>query len=99
MHATLGPLMAQNAPIQEGFFTPTTGANSQAALVARAPHPNVGKLLLNFFMTPQGQSILNKDAWSPVPGTPGARAQMQTAPSLTAQAVAQQNEIIALLGL
>jgi iron(III) transport system substrate-binding protein len=99
VHATLGPLTAQNAPIQEGFFTPTTGANSQAALVAKAPHPNVGKLLLNFFMTPQGQSILNKDAWSPVPGMPGARAQMQTAPSLTAQAVAQQAEIISLLGL
>jgi iron(III) transport system substrate-binding protein len=99
VHATLGPLMAQDAPIQEGFFTPTTGANSQAALVAKAPHPNVGKLLLNFFMTPQGQSILNKDAWSPVPGTPGSRPLIQTAPPLTAQAIAQQNEIISLLGL
>jgi iron(III) transport system substrate-binding protein len=99
VHATLLPLIAQNAPIQEGFFTPTTGANSQAALVAKAPHPNVAKLLLNFFMSPQGQGILNKDAWSPVPGTPGTRPQIQTSPPLTAQAVAQQDEIISLLGL
>jgi iron(III) transport system substrate-binding protein len=99
VHATLTPLLAQNAPIQESFFTPTTGANSQAALVARAPHPNVGRLLLNFFMSPQGQAILNRDAWSPVPGTPGARPQIQTAPPLTAQGVAQQDEILSLLGL
>jgi iron(III) transport system substrate-binding protein len=99
VHATLAPLLAQNAPIQEGFFTPTTGANSQAALVARAPHANVGKLLLNYMMTPEGQALMNKDAWSPLPDIPGTRPQIQTAPSLTAQAMTQQSEIVALLGL
>ena len=99
VHTTVVPLLAQGAPLQEGFFTPTTGANSQAALVAKSPHPNVAKLLLNYMLSPEGQALLNKDGWSPQPGIPGTRPQIQTSPPLTAQALAQQDQIIALLGL
>lgn len=64
----------EDAPI--GLVHPTSGTFvfTQVAFVHQdAPHPNAGRLLLDFLMSPEGQEILNgnNEGVSPLEGVPG----------------------------
>jgi iron(III) transport system substrate-binding protein len=54
-------MQKKGAPIQwTSFPTPTLAALRCAQLHADAPHPNAGKLFIDFLLSKEGQSILNK---------------------------------------
>lgn len=99
VHATIVPLLRQGAPVQEAFPSPTSPAASVAGISARAPRPNVARLLLNFYLSNEGQTIFNKDLWSPLPNIPGARPLPQLSPSRVKEGLANQAEILRLLGM
>ena len=55
----LNPTLADGAPV--GFTYPksgTTTSNSIYGVAAKAPHPNAGRVLVNWLMTKEGQAIL-----------------------------------------
>lgn len=55
----LNPLLEDGAPI--GFIYPKSGTTlsaNKAFVAAKAPHPNAGKVFLNWLMTEQGQTHL-----------------------------------------
>jgi len=55
----LNSMLADGAPI--GFTYPksgTTTSDALAGVAAKAPHPNVARLFLNWLMSPEGQAIL-----------------------------------------
>ncbi len=57
-HQITLPAQAQGLPLETVF--PTDGVIGQigpAALLAKAPHPNAGKLLLDWIISPQGQQL------------------------------------------
>ncbi len=63
----LNPLLADGAPV--GFVYPDSGTtlSSNMAFVAKkAPHPNAGKVLLNWLMTEDGQKYLQEYCGLPV---------------------------------
>lgn len=95
-------LKARGAPIDIGYPSPTTPSPSFAALPARAPHPNLARLLLHFYLTREGQSLLNRGAFSPLPDVPGT---LSLPPDLKLvqpdpdEAYALRDRIVSLLGL
>lgn len=99
VHATIVPLLAQGAPIVEAFPNPAAPAASVAGISAKAPRPNVARLLLNYYLTVEGQTIFNKDLWSPLPNIAGTRPLPQLSPSRVKEGLAAQADILRLLGL
>ena len=64
-------LIAQGAPLAHTLPSPTTGGTTLIMISAGAPHPNAAKLLLNFFISRDGQTLLNQNGYSPLPNLPG----------------------------
>jgi len=63
----LNPLLDDGAPV--GFIYPPSGTTLSAAVAfvaKQAPHPNAGKVLLNWLMSKEGQEHLQKLAGLPV---------------------------------
>ena len=95
-------LRDRGAPVEIAYPSPTTPSPSLAAIPARAPHPNLARLLLHFYLTSDGQSLLNRGAFSPLPNIPGT---LPLPPGLKLiqpdpdDAVALRDRIVALLGL
>jgi iron(III) transport system substrate-binding protein len=59
----LNPLLEDGAPI--GFVYPASGTTlsaNKAFVAAKAPHPNAGKVFLNWLMTESGQTALQQYA-------------------------------------
>ena len=48
----------EGAPIDYARLNPVLGDAHHVALAARAPHPNAGKLFINFFIGPEGLRLL-----------------------------------------
>jgi iron(III) transport system substrate-binding protein len=72
-HSDTLELKKSNAPVNDIYPSPTVGNESYVGVSAKAPHPNGGKLLLNYIISPEGQSIYVKDGYaSVVPNLPGA---------------------------
>lgn len=95
-------LRAQGAPVEIGYPSPTTPSPSLAAIPARAPHPNLARLLLHFSLTTDGQSLLNRGAFSPLPNIPGTLvlpAGLRLVSVDPDEAAALRDRILALLGL
>jgi iron(III) transport system substrate-binding protein len=66
-------LQKEKAPVADIYPSPTVGNESYVAISAKAPHPNGAKLLLNFLLSPEAQSIYVKDGYASVlPNIPGA---------------------------
>jgi iron(III) transport system substrate-binding protein len=72
-HAVVPSFQAKGAPIGEVIPAPVWGITVPAAVPAKAPHPNLGRLLLNYLMTREGQAVLNRDGVSFVASVPGTR--------------------------
>ena len=64
-------LIAQGAPLTHTLPAPTTGGTTLIAVSAKAEHPDAARLVLNFFLSPDGQQMLNQNGYSPLPGLSG----------------------------
>ena len=100
IHVAVDALKQKGAPIDEAFFAPASTGAIIAGLSKKAPHPAIASLLMNFVLTAEGQAILNKDNFSPLPNVPGARTD---SPAMTevsdAAAKAELPQILQLLNL
>ena len=100
IHVAVDALKQKGAPIDEAFFEPATTGAIVAGVSKRAPHPAIASLLFNFVLTTEGQSLLNKDNFSPLPNVPGTRTDSPKMSDVTdAAARAELPQILQLLQL
>ena len=71
IHQVVVGLLSKDAPIEEIFPQPTISSDTSMLIMKKAPHPNIARLLAAFTLSVEGQSILNKDGFSPIPNVPG----------------------------
>jgi iron(III) transport system substrate-binding protein len=94
-------LIAQGAPIEDSYPSPTTGIEQFMGVAANSPHPNAAKLYLNYMLTIEGQEAMNKElAHSVLPGVKGGLAlpASYVSPDING-ANAQSTQMFSLLGL
>jgi iron(III) transport system substrate-binding protein len=100
IHVAVDALKQKGAPIDEAFFEPATTGAIVAAVSKRAPRPAAASLLFHYVLTPEGQAILNKDNFSPLPNVPGARTDLPKMTDVSdADARAELPQILQLLSL
>lgn len=68
----------KGAPIVWAPIEPTWATKNYLSLLKGAPHPNAGKLLIEFLLSEEGQSVLRDAGYAPVhpnvtPGNPALR--------------------------
>jgi iron(III) transport system substrate-binding protein len=63
-------LIEKGAPIKFALIDPVVVSVPWAAVVAKAPHPNAGRLVLNYIMSMEGQQAYNEDGFSVLPNVP-----------------------------
>ena len=91
---------AKGAPIKYLLTDPIVVSVPYAAIVAKAPHPNAGRLFLNYLMSPAGQEILNVNSFSVLPNIPGTQSLPRAAADIdTNEGDKQLPEILSLLKL
>jgi ABC-type Fe3+ transport system substrate-binding protein len=71
-HSDTLDLAKDKAPIAEIIPSPAVGNESFLGVSAKAPHPNGARLLFNFMLSPEAQSIYVKDGYASVLTLPGA---------------------------
>jgi iron(III) transport system substrate-binding protein len=95
------PLSSRGSKIDTVFPSPTTGVEQYAAVSAKAPDPNAARLFVNWLMTRDAQTVLNKDTGSSplgdLPGTLPLPDGYKT-PDIPA-AVKEKDRILADLGI
>ena len=95
------PLSSQGATVDTVFPSPTTGVEQYAAVSSQAPQPNAARLFLNYLLTEDAQTVLNKDTGSSplgdLPGTVPLPEGYQTVD--ISSAVAAKDDILGQLGL
>ena len=65
----------------------------------KAPHPNIARLLAAFTLSVDGQAVLNKDGFSPIPNVPGTLPLPKLANPDLHNAKEKIEPILGLLGL
>ena len=95
------PLSSEGATVETVFPSPTTGVEQYAAVSSRAPQPNAARLFLNYLLSEEAQTVLNKDTGSsPLGDLEGTVPLPEGYESVDiATAVAAKDEILAQLGL
>jgi iron(III) transport system substrate-binding protein len=95
------PLSSQGATVDTAFPQPTTGVEQYAAVSAKAPQPNAARLFMNYLMTEEAQTVLNKDTGSsPLGDLPGTLPLPEGYESVDfAAAVEDKDSILGQLGL
>ena len=66
-------IIERGAPVVNLLIDPIVVSVPWAALVAKAPHPNAARLLLNYIMSPEGQALYNENGFSLLPNIPKTR--------------------------
>jgi iron(III) transport system substrate-binding protein len=99
IHQVFIGLAAKGAPIAEAFPDPTISSDNILGILAKAPHPNAARLLASFYLSRDGQALLNADGFSPLPDVPGTRKLPRLATVAPDVARGQLHEITSLLGL
>jgi iron(III) transport system substrate-binding protein len=93
--------IAQGAPIDDAYPSPTTGIEQYMGVATNAPHPNAAKLFQNYSMTIEGQETMLKDIAVSV--LPGVRGTVELPPDYRKPdlvgADTQKAQILSLLGL
>jgi len=94
-------LAKEKAPVAEIIPAPAVGNESFVGVSAKAPHPTGARLLLNFIISPEAQSIYVKDGYSSVlPNLPGAEplppGYISPSPK---EALANSTKMLDLLGI
>ena len=92
-------IIAKGAPIKNLLIEPIVVSVPFAAAVAKAPHPNAGKLLLSYIMTPAGQEAYNEDGFSVLPNVPKTKTLPSMANVDPNEGERQLPEILGLLKL
>ena len=95
---TIG-LKAKGAPIEEAFLEPTVSSDNVLSLLAKPPHPNIARLFAAFCASVDGQSLLNRDGFSMLPGVPGTRPLPQIAEIDPEATKTELPTILSLIGL
>ena len=68
---TVVTAMATGAPVAFKVPPTTTASQGIIGIAAHAPHPNIGKLLFNFMLSPDGQRVVaDSGDTSPIPDFP-----------------------------
>jgi iron(III) transport system substrate-binding protein len=95
------PLIAQGAPLKDLIPDLTTGSESSAGVSKAAPHPNAARLLFNYLLTVEGQSLLNRNGGASVlPNVPDTMPLPKNYKSVNfKEALAKKDELTALLGI
>ncbi len=57
---------AKGAPVNWIAMRPETGVLSPIAITRAAPHPNAGKLLIDYLMSEEGQQVFRDNNYIPV---------------------------------
>jgi iron(III) transport system substrate-binding protein len=100
LHTVTAPLQAQGAPVDEVYPEPSTGPAWGASVASRAPHPNAARLLYTYYLTREGQMVVNKTASSPLGQLPGTQPLPKNFQMNDLQgAAAHRDTILAALGL
>ncbi len=66
-------IMEKGAPVNVAIVEPIVISQSLGAIPAKAPHPNAGRLLLNYWMTREGQEVYSKNSYTLLPNVPGTK--------------------------
>lgn len=98
-HLSVADFMEKGAPINYLLADPITMTQSTASVPANAPHPNVGRLLMNFWMSREGQEIFAKGSYTLLPNVPQTRLLTNYVEIDPGAADREGPRIIKLLGL
>jgi iron(III) transport system substrate-binding protein len=73
-YSVINALIQSGAPVATLELDPISGAELNAAVPVKAPHPNAARLLMNFMLSKEGQGIINGGnlGASPLPNISGA---------------------------
>ncbi|MCO5731589.1 ABC transporter substrate-binding protein [Rhizobium sp. SSA_523] len=99
IHQVIVGLVKNGAPLDESFPSPTISSDNMISLVAKAPHPNAGKLFISFLLTPEAQSLNNPDGFSPIEGVPNTRKMPDVRVIDPRAAKAESDAMYRLMGL
>ena len=101
VRGSLVGLLAEKAPVALSAPGPTIGDEQSAAISAKAPHPNAARLLMNYLLDREAQTILTQDGYSSaipdLPGAPPLSANYQ-APKIR-EATADEKRLLELIGI
>lgn len=92
-------IIAKGAPVKNLLVEPIVVSVPWAAVVAKAPHPNAGRLLLNYIMTIEGQQAYNEDGFSVLANVPKTRTLPSVASVDPNEGERQLPELLGLLKL
>jgi iron(III) transport system substrate-binding protein len=95
------PLKSQGATVDTVFPTPTSGVEQYAGISTGSPHPNAARLFLDYLLTEEAQTVINKNIGSSPLGDLEGTVPLPegyTTPDV-AGALEQKSEIMSLLGL
>lgn len=99
VHLVTDDLLAKGAPIAEIFPEPTVATENYMSIIAKAPHPNVARLLAGYILSAEGQAVINPDGWPTRPNVPGSRKLPKLVEIDSIAALAKSKEYAKLLGL
>jgi len=99
IHQVVVGLLSKDAPIGEIFPQPTISSDTSMLIMKKAPHPNIARLLAAFTLSVDGQAVLNKDGFSPIPNVPGTLPLPKLANPDLHNAKEKIEPILGLLGL
>ncbi len=99
VHLVTDSLLAKGAPIAEIFPEPTVATENYMSIIAKAPHPNVARLLAGYFLSAEGQGLLNPNGWPTRPNVPGSRPLPKLVEIDSIAALGKAKEYAKLLGL
>ena len=66
-------IIEKGAPVKFVIAEPIVISQSFGAVPAKAPHPNAGRLLLNYWMTREGQGVYSKNSYTLLADVPGTK--------------------------
>ena len=67
---------------------------------ASGRHPNGGRLFLNYWMSPEGQAVANKEGYSPLANIPGTLPMPKYMPPIPTERMdSMRTKIMSLLGV
>jgi iron(III) transport system substrate-binding protein len=66
-------IMDKGAPVKVALADPVVISQSLGAIPAKAPHRDAARLLLNYWMTHEGQAIYSRNSYTLLKGVPGTR--------------------------
>ena len=64
--STVGPLVGSGAPLKAlAMKEGTVGTATAISVLKNAPHPNAARVFVNWWLSPEGQTAVNKAVGSP----------------------------------